>query len=83
VGVSDRGRTTAAITCGVRVGILNQIHIYVNVPDDGFRRQRVFFVLVDRLVKTLGSGIYVGEESGIVSVGRVKAAGELRLVKGM
>ena len=50
-----RGRTTAAITCRVRAGILNQTHIYVNVPDDGFRRQRVFFVLVDRLTKTLCS----------------------------
>jgi len=41
----------------------------------------VFFVLVDGLAEALCSGVDVGEERGIVSVGRVKVSGELASVK--
>ena len=65
----------------MRAGISNIGPLNVNVPDDGFRRQRVPLVLADCLMKTLCSRVYVREESSIVSVGWVKVSGELRLVK--
>ena len=52
--------------------------MYVAVPDDGFKRQRVSLVIVDSLMETLCSRVYVGKEGDIVSVERVKVAGELR-----
>lgn len=38
----------------------------------------MFFVLVDGLTETLCSRVYVGKKGDIVSVERVKVAGELR-----
>lgn len=53
-----------------------------DVPDDGFRRQRVLFVLAHCLTKTLRSRVDIGEERGVIPVGRVEASGKLGLVNG-
>jgi hypothetical protein len=55
----------------------------VNVPDDGLSRQRVLLVLDNGLAETLGSGVYVGKEGGVVPVERVEVAGKLRSAKGI
>ena len=37
-------------------------------PHDGFRRQRVLVLVADGLTEPFGSGVYVGEQGGVVSV---------------
>ena len=57
------------------------IYIYIYVPYDGLGRQRVLFIPADCLAEALCSRVYVAEECGVVSVGRVKIPGELRLAE--
>ena len=64
-----------------RVGCARGIMLCVNVPYDSFLRQRVLFILTDRLAKTLRSRVYIGEESGVISVGRIEVSGKLRSVE--
>ena len=80
MGRIARGRRHVGCACGDSIS--DPYILYVTVPDDGLRRQRVPLVLVDCLAEALRSRVDVGEQCGIVSVGRVVVAGELPLVKG-